>query len=51
MKTTYNKKRKAIRAYRMFELKWMLIRTKRLPLTIKYDLFGDMSNNLKAITV
>lgn len=51
MKNSYSKKRKAIRAYRMFELKWMLIRLKRIPLTIKYDLFGGMSDNLKSIAV
>lgn len=39
MKTTYPKKRKSIREYRMFELKWMLIRLKRRPLTLKYDMF------------
>lgn len=51
MKNSYSKKRKAIRAYRMFELKYVLIRLKRRPLTIKYDLFGQMSNILNAIAV
>ena len=44
MKNSYSKKRKAIRSYRMFELKWMLVRTNRRP--IKYDLFADLSNIL-----
>ena len=50
MKNTYSQKRKAIRSYRMFELKWMLIRLKRIPLTIKHDMFG-ISNNLKSIAI
>ena len=40
MKNSFSKKRKAIREYRMFELKWVMIRLKRKPLTIKNDLFG-----------
>ena len=47
MENSYYKKRKAIRDYRMFELKWMLIQLKRKPLTIKYDLFGNIGQLLQ----
>jgi len=40
MKTTYKKKRKAIRDYRMFELKWKLVHLNRIPLKIKSDFLG-----------
>ncbi|WP_379963933.1 hypothetical protein [Epilithonimonas sp. UC225_85] len=49
MKTAYPKKRKAIREYRMFELKWMMIHMKRIPLKIKHDIFGNVSHQLKTI--